>query len=321
MEKEIESLKVKNMQIEKEKEICNVKLQQATEKVKNLQTKMEEEKNTANSSKVESQKLNESLKAEVGKSSSLAVQIEKISKEKEIYCIKLEQATEKVTILENQLKEAKKAQEKELGNIRLKLDEEKSTAMKKVSIFENQLKETKIAQEKELSDIRTQMEEEKSTAIKKVCILETQLKETKMVQEKELSDIKAKMEKEKCTFNSNKIELQKLLEERELNLQTAKKHNQILLAENSRIHSAMEELPDRREEVGKLRKDIQKLKCWVKQNSQEFTCIKEFTDMVKETILIKNKACIDCSSVMYECDELSKKVNALLLENRHLKSN
>ena len=300
------------MQTEKEKEIWDVKLQQATEKVENLQTKMEEEKSTANYSKIESQKLIESLKAEVSKNSTLPVQIEKISKEKEICSIKLEQAIEKVSILENQLK----GTEKELGDIRPKLEEEKSTAMKKVSILENQLKETKRAQEKELCDIKTKMEEEKSTAIKK---LEKQLKETKIAQEKELSDIKTKMEKEKCTSNSNKIELQKIMKERESNLQTAKKHNQILLAENSRIHSAMEELPDRCDEIGQLRKDIQKLKNWVKQSLQEF--IEEFTHMVNDTVLIKNKAYEDCSSVMCECDKLSKKVNALLLENRHQKSN
>ena len=168
--------------------------------------------------------------------------------------------------------------------------------------------------------------EDKLALLKQVEKLTTQLEETRIAQEKDLDDLKAEADKEKNATITKAIEFQNLIKENEkllLNLQATKKHNHILLGENSRMHS---ELPDMYEKVTQLKEDIQKLRKNCCQHSQE--SIHEFIQKVtplkqsiEENVVLKNKAYQDCSSVVCANADITRKVNTLSLENERLKRN
>ena len=102
--------------------------------------------------------------------------------------------------------------------------------------------------------------------------------------------------------------------------QATKEHNRVLLAENSRMHSVKQELPDVFSTIHQLKEDIQTLTVYFKQMSQTF--VQEFTlltEKVQESIIREKKANKDCSSVMCECNKLTEKNNTLLHEIRCLK--
>ena len=128
------------------------------------------------------------------------------------------------------------------------------------------------------------------------------------------------------SLTKQQIEFQNLIEENEklqLNLQATKKHNHIVLSENSRMRS---DLPNTYDKVTQLKEDIQKLKKVCFQNSQEI--IHEFTQKatplkqrVEENVFLKTKAYQVCESVMIDSVDTAAKYNTLSLQNDHLKCN
>ena len=227
-----------------------------------------------------------------------------------------------------------------------KISEENSELLKQVEKLKEEIQIQKVSQEKQLSNVTATLgdiqDENKALKAKqdKITVemsnlakenlalaeqndkITKQLEEAGIVQEKELSNMKTKMDKEKSAAIAKEREYQNLLKEKEKFLEAAKKHNHALLSENSRIHSAMQELQDAYNQISQLKEDIQKLTYCVKQISQEI--IQKFPLLklkVEENIILKNKADHDCSSVMCECGELTRKVNALLHENRCLSGN
>ena len=177
----------------------------------------------------------------------------------------------------------------------------------------------KMIKEKEIVDGKLEQAMEEVSSLKK------QLEEMKIAKEGELDDIRIKLYKEKNSSIAKEKEHQNLIKENE-KLQSkydaAKKHNHILLDVNSRIHSAMEELEATQEEVSQLKEYIQKTKNNFEQISLEF--IQKFQllrQKVNENIMLKIKANQDCSALMLECNELTRKLNAVLCENRCLRGN
>lgn len=138
----------------------------------------------------------------------------------------------------------------------------------------------------------------------------------------EISSLKKQLEEMKITKEKEYQSLIKENEKLQSKYEAAKKHNHILLDENSRMHSAMQELEDTQEEVSQLKEYIQKTKINFEQVSQEF--IQNFQLLkqgVEENIMLKIKANQDCSALMFECNEFTKKLNAVLCENRCLRGN
>ena len=228
----------------------------------------------------------------------LTAEVNKISEDKLALLKQVEKLKEEV----------QKAQEKQTNDIRTALDKE--------------IQDEKAKQEKEIEKLK----KENIVLVEKVEKLTTQLEETRIALEKDLDDLKAEADKEKSATITKAIEFQNLIKENEkllLNLQATKKHNHILLGENSRMHS---ELPDMYEKVTQLKEDIQKLQKNFCQHSQEF--IHEFIQKVtplkqsiEENVVLKNKACQDCSSVVCANADIARKVNTLSLENECLKRN
>ena len=235
---------------------------------------------------------------------------------------------------------------KELKTKLAETSEENSELLKQVEKLKEEVQIQKVSQEKQLSDVTATLGEiqdenkalkakqdkitvemsnlakENQTLVEQNDKITKQLEEAGIVQEKELSNMKTKMDKEKSAAIAKEREYQNLLKEKEKFLEAAKKHNHVLLSENTRIHSAMQELQDAYNQITQLKEDIQKLTYCVKQISQEI--IQKFPLLklkVEENIILKNKADHDCSSVMCECGELTRKVNALLHENRCLSGN
>ena len=130
----------------------------------------------------------------------------------------------------------------------------------------------------------------------------------KIANEKELNDIRMKLNEEKNSLIAKKEEYQNLIKEIEIlqsKYKATKKHNHILLDENSRVHSAIQELEGIQEEVSQLKEHIQKTKTCIEQILQEF--IQKFQllrQKVEEIMMLKIKATQDCSALMIECNEL-----------------
>ena len=227
-----------------------------------------------------------------------------------------------------------------------KISEENSELLKQVEKLKEEIQMQKVAQEKQLSNVTATLGEiqdenkalkakqdkmtvEMSNLAKENLVLvekndkiTKQLEEAGIVQEKELRNIKTELDKEKSAAIAKEREYQNLLKEKEKFLEAAKKHNHVLLSENSRIHSAMQELQDAYNQVSQLKEDIPKITLCFKQISQEI--IQKFPLLklkVEENIMLKNKADHDCSSVLCECGELTRKLNALLYKNRCLSGN
>ena len=174
---------------------------------------------------------------------------------------------------------------------------------------------------KELENLKS----ENKTTIEEASSLREKLEELKIAKEKELDDIRAKLNEEKNRSIDKEKQCQNLIKENkklQSKYEAAKKHNHILLDKNSRIHSAMEELEDTQEKVSQLKECIQKTKINFEQISQEF--VQKFQllkQKVDENIMLKIKANQDCSVLMLECNELTRKLNAVLYENRCLRDN
>ena len=145
-----------------------------------------------------------------------------------------------------------------------------------------------------------------------------QLKEAKIAMEKELEDTNTKLIEYKTAVIAKENENQNQIKGNEKlhsDLQSTKKHNHALLTENSRIHSAMQDLQNTYEEVSKS-----ELKCCFKQNPQEFIqeIIQKFqllNQEVEEKETIKNKAIQDCIAIMDENDELARQLNYIALQH------
>lgn len=199
------------------------------------------------------------------------------------------------------------AQEKQLSDVKATLDKEIQDENKALKVKQDQLKA-------ENSNLNTTLVLQKEKAI--------QLEEARIAQERELNDTRAKMNKEKNTAIAKEKEYLKEKEKLQSDLQAAKKHNHILLSENSQINSKMQKLQDTYNQVSHLKEDIHKSKIWFKQNSEEFIQkIPLLKQKVEENILLKKKANQDCSLVICECDKLARKLNATLYEIRCLKGN
>ena len=265
----------------------------------------------------------EKLTAEVNKSSDeKSVLLKQVEEANEELCktkITQEKAVSDIsTAMDKKTQDEKVKQENQIKNLR----KENTVLVEQVEKLTMQLGETKKTLEKEISDLKAGVEKEKNAAINKA----TEFEETKKTLEKEISDLKAEVEKGENAAISKATEFQNLIKENErlqLNLQATKKHNHIVLSENSRLQS---DLPNTYDKVTQLKEDIQKLKEVCFQISQEI--IHEFIQkvtplkqMVEENVFLKIKAYQDCGSVVCANADIAKKVNALSLENNRLKCN
>ena len=195
---------------------------------------------------------------------------------------------------------------------------------------ENLKKDAKIAEDKQINNeqILANQEKdiqnlvEKNTALEEqVEKLAAQLEEARKIHERELSDTKFKADKE----TSKTMELQNLRKENEelqLHLQATKKHNRIVLGENSRIQS---EVIGTYDKITQLKENMQKLKEFYCQNLQEFK--QKFTQngeslkqRVEETISLKNSVDQVYDSLSSENANTMKKVNAQAVEIEYFKN-
>ena len=179
----------------------------------------------------------------------------------------------------------------------------KEQPIEEANFLRKKLEETQIANE--------QVIEEASS-------LRNKLEEIKIANEKELNDIRAKLNEEKNRYQ-NLIKENEILQSK---YEATKKHNRILLDENSRVHSAIQELEGIQEEVSQLKEHIQKTKTCFEQILQEF--IQNFQllkQKVEEIIMLKVKATQDHDAFMHLCNELTGKLNDVLCENGQLKDN
>ena len=231
----------------------------------------QKEKNENEKHKGELEKLKSEINIEKEKNKSLAESFENLSKEKEIADDKLKQASKEKEIADEKLKQASK--EKEIA------DETLKQAMEEASSLRIQLEEMKVTKEKELDNIRAKLNDEKNNSIAKEKECQHLIKENEKLQSK---------------------------------YEATKKHNHILLDENSRVHSAMQELQDAHKKIRQLKEYIQKTKLQISQLLKQNT---------EETIMFSVKANQDCSAIMIECSELTRKLNAVLCENRYLRGN
>ena len=163
----------------------------------------------------------------------------------------------------------------ELENLKLEINTVKEKSKSLAEGFE------KLTTEKEIGDEKLKQAMQETDSLRK------QLEEMKVIKEKELDEIRAKSNDEKNISIAKEKEYENLIKELQSKYEKTKEYNDILLRENSRMHSEKQELEDTHREGSQL----------------------------------KDKAIQDCSTLMIENDELRKKVNVVLCENRWLRGN
>lgn len=181
---------------------------------------------------------------------------------------------------------------------------------------------------KEKMALTKQIEKEKEICDLKSKEIQKNLEEVRVIQEK-INDMRSTLDKEKNAVISKETEFQHLIKENEKlqsNFQASQKYNCILLSRNSSMHSAMQELQIVYNKANQLKEEVQRLKIGLRQNLEEFiqtfAMIQQKVEEESRQIMeLRNKVNQDCSSVMCECAEITKKLNATLHRNRCLMAN
>lgn len=185
----------------------------------------------------------------------------------------------------------------------------KATLDKKIEIESSAISSEQETLKAEISNLKLAAVEQENKIM--------QLEKTNITQEKELTNIKAIMDEQKSIAIAKEREYENQMKKLQSNLQAVKNENQILLQRNSRLQSTMQKLQDAHNEVRQLKEDIQKLKIYYEQSAQKF--MQKFLSSKQEVEKIVRKTYQDCSSIMCDHAEISRKNNTLLYENRCLK--